>query len=148
MPTPYHPSKRARSRVKDQLPVPKTCNCCGSTSVSARKNSVVYRGKEYGAYPWIYLCEDCRAYVGIHRDTDIPLGTLADSRMRAARKRVKPPFEQLFDSDAAKLSRAQAYAVLAEEMGIPASQCHFGMFTVDQCNQALVAVDRIWERLV
>jgi len=96
-------------------------------------NSQIY-GKEYGDWPWAYRCVGCEAYVGMHPKTYIPLGTLADAETRNARKLGKKPFETVWQSK--HMTRSEAYRQLAAHMGISASECHFGLFSVEQCRHA------------
>ena len=145
MKTPWNPSKTATARDKDPLPAPTTCNCCGSPDVEIVNNSAIYNGRSYGDWPWAYYCVACDAYVGLHPFTAIPLGTLADQPTREARKKAKPYFEYLFKTK--MLSRTEAYARLAQELGLSVSECHFGLFTVEQCAAVRPAVDRIREAL-
>lgn len=41
------------------------------------------------------------------------------------------------------MTRSDAYAALAREMGLPLAECHFGMFDEDQCESALAAIRRL-----
>lgn len=127
-------SRRALGRVKDALPIPTDCPCCRGSRVELVKNSVIYNGKCHGDWPYAYLCRDCYAYVGLHPQTDLPLGTLADKRTRDARNVCKKPFERIWRGEL--LGRKAAYAWLAGELGIPVSDCHFGLFDVDRCYRA------------
>lgn len=132
-PLPYI-SRKALKRIKHALPVPTSCNCCNGTSVSLVENSEIYNGRSYGAWPYAYLCRDCRAYIGLHPDTDLPLGTLADKPLREARNRCKRPFEQIWRDG--HMPRPEAYAWLALQLGLSAEHCHFGLFDIDRCEQA------------
>lgn len=129
---PWNPSQTAINKVKDPLPVPVVCNCCNG-SVRVAGHGEVY-GKTYGKYPWMYLCEDCGAYVGMHPFTNIPLGTLADAATRKARNYSKKPFEEIWQSGI--MTRTEAYRWLAKEMGKTTAECHFGLFTKEECNKA------------
>lgn len=126
-------SRHALRRVKDALPIPTTCNCCSGTRVQLVEHAEIYDGRSFGDWPYAYLCRDCGAYVGLHRATDLPLGTLADKPLRDARKTCKAPFEQIWRDH---MTRVEAYAWLASQLGIPGEQCHFGMFDIDRCHQA------------
>ncbi|MBL8505912.1 MAG: hypothetical protein JNJ51_06105 [Methylobacillus glycogenes] len=140
--SPYNQSAKAIKRVLNPLPAPETCRYCGDC-VSIVTNDEVY-GRIYGTYPWIYLCEndDCRAYVGMHPLTAIPLGVLADKELRDWRKKSKGNFLSMFpDGDSNdKVARTAAYQWLADKMGIPLEKCHFGWFEVEQCKQAAAAI--------
>lgn len=130
--TPWNPSKRATARVKNPLPAPTECpHCCGEVKVA--HHDEIY-GKAYGEWPWAYLCTGCRAYVGMHPFTNIPLGTLADAPLRKARKECKQPFEMLWQSK--KMTRDEAYEGLAYHMGLSVEECHFGWFGIEQCHRA------------
>lgn len=132
-------SRRALRRVKDALPVPTTCNCCNGTRVHLVENSEIYGGRSFGDWPYAYLCRNCFASVGLHPGTDLPLGTLADKPLREARKTCKAPFEQIWRD---YMTRKQAYAWLADQLGIPGEQCHFGLFDIALCHQARKACEQ------
>lgn len=131
--TPANPSKKATARVKNPLPAPTNCHLC-SGSVRIGTHEEVY-GRNFSEWPYVYLCECCGAYVGLHPFTAIPLGTLADKPTRDARKSCKLPFERIWKSGA--MTRTEAYQWLARKMGIPVHECHFGWFTAEQCRAAM-----------
>lgn len=135
--TPWNPSRKATARVKDPLPAPTTCPHC-SSPVELCSNAKIY-GREYGDWPWAYRCtsSDCDAYVGIHPFTNIPLGTLATRPIREARKAAKATFNPIWARK--YMTRSEAYAWLAGELGIPVGECHIGWFDVDQCKQVELA---------
>ncbi len=136
--TPWNPSRRAIARVKNPLPAPTRCPYC-QAHVSIANNSEIY-GKPYGEWPWLYLCGDrqCRAYVGMHPLTDIPLGTLADGPTRQARGNAKAVFNPIWQSG--RMTRTKAYHWLAEQLGIAnVDECHFGWMDVQTCQRAASA---------
>jgi hypothetical protein len=135
---PPHPlpfvSRKALKRVKNPLPAPETCRYCGpNTPVFLGHHDEIY-GRAYGEWPYLYLCENCEAYVGLHPFTDIPLGTLANAELRQARKANKAKFITL--QRAKSWSRSRAYQWLADQMGIKVEECHWGWFEIGQCEQA------------
>lgn len=130
--TPWNPSRRATARVKDPLPAPTVCpHCAGAVQIVHHDD--LY-GRAYGEWPWVYQCGICKAYVGMHPFTNIPLGTLAGDELRKARQQCKQPFEVLWQSK--KLTRDVAYQQLATHLGLTAAECHFGLFNIDQCRRA------------
>lgn len=134
--TPWNPSRKAISRVRNPLPAPTVCPHCGS-QVKIVGNEQIY-GKPYGDWPWVYMCDGnfCDAYVGLHPFTNIPLGTLATHAMRDARKRAKAAFKPMYESK--RMTRTQAYAWLAEKLGIvKVEECHIGWFDVETCNRVI-----------
>jgi len=125
-------SKSATKRVKDKLPPHEVCPYCEGR-VELVSNEQIY-GREYGDWPYVYLCRPCDARVGLHPYTDIPLGTLADNDLREARKSAKEPFQSLWKGPFKRFdSRNEAYKWLASEMNIPLEECHFGWFDEAQC---------------
>lgn len=128
-----HVSRRALKRVKDRLEPPTRCNLCDNP-VRLARNRGIY-GQDYGDWPFVYLCRGCGAYVGLHADTDLPLGTLADRDMREARKHAKNLFMSITKKKF-KRNRDTAYEWLAGEIGIAKSHCHFALFTTEQAHEA------------
>lgn len=134
--TPWNPSRKATSRVLDSIPAPTTCRYCGEP-VEICTNDKIYHGRQYGDWPWIYRCTSnaCDSYVGMHPFTNIPLGTLADKATREARKQAKTAFNPLWEKG--RMGRTQAYAWLAQRLGIQKHACHIGMFDADMCERVV-----------
>lgn len=82
---------------------------------------------------FFYACGQCRAWVGCHPVTDVPLGRLANAALRRWKNRAHAAFDPLWRDG--PLSRSQAYAWLATKLGIPCGRCHIGMFDVDECRK-------------
>lgn len=123
------------NKVRNPLPVPKICPNCGAGVVLV-KNSEIY-GREFGQWPYAYLCKTRCSYVGIHPGTTIPLGTMADAETRAARKNAKQWFEPLWKGRRTRFTkRTGAYAWLAARLGIPVAECHFGWFDKETAERA------------
>lgn len=131
-PLPYI-SRRALARVRDHIEPPKACHRCGN-KVRLISNAEIY-GCEYGSWPFAYRCTQCGAYVGLHPDTDLPLGIMANKATIQARKEAKDAFQALTQERFAG-KRGEAYAWLARALAISPSICHFGMFTEQQAGRA------------
>jgi zinc-finger-containing domain len=132
--TPWNPSRRAVARVRHPLPAPTACPLCAALVVLVG-NERIY-GRPFGEWPWAFLCTGCRAYVGLHPFTGIPLGTLADVPTREARRRAKAAFNPIWESG--RMSRSAAYAWLAGELGIErVGECHIGWFDVATCDRVV-----------
>lgn len=130
-PLPYL-SRRALQRVRNALPPPTSCPYCGGPALLVR-NDVIY-GKLYGTWPYAYHCAPCDALVGLHPDTDIPLGTMANQALRSARVTNKRHFHDFMEKMG--LTRSSAYLWLARSMGIDREVCHFGWFDIEACKRA------------
>lgn len=83
-----------------------------------------------------YRCEPCKAYVGCHKNSGKPLGTLANRELRDARSKAHMFFDKLWRFSWSRMSRSAAYRWLANAMKIPKEECHIGMFDLKQCKQA------------
>jgi hypothetical protein len=131
--SPWNPSKKALARVKDPIPVPTCCRYCNGT-VRIVGHAVIYFGRTFGDWPWVYRCEACSARVGMHRFTNLPLGTLADKTLRDVRNRCKKPFDRIWEGG--HMGRSQAYRWLGEHLGKSIADCHFGLFEAPECERA------------
>ena len=110
-----------------------TCPYCGSKAVLV-SSAVVYGGRDFGR---IWCCPrwpQCDSYVGCHRGTKRPLGSLANAELRAWRRRAHAVFDRLWRTGG---RRNDWYGWLASELGIAQAQCHIGMFDVEQCKRVV-----------
>lgn len=118
----------------DKLPIPKICRYCGNEVVFT-SNAEIY-GREYGNGK-CYLCRRCRAFVGVHTGTIIPLGTLANDELRNARKQAHNEFDKLWKGQTRKMTRYNAYGWLAKEMNLKRKDTHIALFEVEQCKKVV-----------
>ena len=114
------------------------CDYCGRQAEYV-DSAEIYNGKSYGM---IYLCRPCKAYVGVHRGSDKPLGRLADAELREWKKRAHAAFDPLWQYGRFKHRRNAAYAWLAEQMGLTKEETHIGMFDVQQCKQVIEIMNK------
>jgi hypothetical protein len=117
------------SKIKDALPTPEQCDTCCSVNIELTTNDKIYR-RTYGNWPHIYYCNDCRAAVGCHPGTFIPLGCMADRTTRQLRTKAHNEFDRLWQNGL--MSRAKAYNWLANQLGIDPSDCHISWLSKDQ----------------
>lgn len=123
-----------------------TCQYCGQPAGYYPSSAPFYQGRDYGPL-WACVADD--AQVGCHPDGS-PLGTLANKQLRRVRIAVKEVFNPLWeDIDAAypgipvrrghvrQVMRTRAYQWLAEQMKLPASECHIAMFDEVRCRWAM-----------
>lgn len=128
---------KSLKRVNNPLPIPSICPHCAG-NVKLMSNSVIYNGTEYGKWPYTYICQrdGCRAYVGVHPGTFIPLGTLATAPIRDARKKAKAAFNPLWEDGG--MSRTGAYTWLATALGLKnKEECHIGWFDIETCRRVV-----------
>jgi hypothetical protein len=113
----------------------KQCPYCGGKVILA-DSARIYNGQSYGL---VYICSNyghgCDAFVGVHKGTKRPLGTLANNELRNLRKRCHFKFDELWKSG--KATRKEAYHWLHEVMELSKRQAHIAKFDVQQCEQFL-----------
>ncbi len=124
-------------RAKDNAP---RCPYCGN-GARLVTGTVIYPHRPDLAPKNFYLCAACDAYCGCHPNTTTPLGRLANAQLRAAKQRAHSAFDPVWKSG--DMRRSAAYAWLAEQLAIPARECHIGMFDVDQCAAVIDACRRL-----
>ena len=111
---------------------PAICNLCGG-KVKLKPNSTIY-GKSYGS-GYCYFCTKCKAYVGTHKPRPLEaMGILADKEMRELKTYCHELFDRLWTT---QNERRGCYHKLANRMGIPLGECHFGYFNKEQLYEAL-----------
>jgi hypothetical protein len=106
------------------------CPYCGA-KVRLVDSAELYAGVSYG---YALACErfpDCDAYVGCHRGTTEPLGTLADAKLRQARRAAHAAFDPIWKRGL--MARAEAYWWLGRRLGLSESETHVALFDVGQC---------------
>ena len=108
------------------------CNYCNEESHFV-DSSIIY-GKSYGM---IYYCEICGSYVGVHKGTKKPLGSLANKETREWRKKAHNCFDPLWRNKNNEISRSEIYCFLAKYMGIKKSEAHIGQFNKEQCKKVI-----------
>lgn len=121
----------------DRISRGEICPYCGK--VPEFVDSIEVYGKSYG---WIYLCKPCDAWVGVHKNTDVPLGRLANGVLREYKKQAHAAFDVIWQhmispSVPKNVARGKAYQWLAEHMQLPMARCHIGMFDENQCIQVI-----------
>ena len=116
---------------------PTECNLCGGKVVFV-SNAGIY-GKEYGS-GYCYWCTNCGAYVGTHKKwITKAFGILANAEMRKLKRACHTLFDGVWSNPK---ERKLCYEILAEQMGIPVEECHFGYFDTDKLKQAYTILHR------
>ena len=111
------------------------CPYCGGTAV-LRDASYVYGDNPSGEQ--LYVCQHypkCDAYVGVHKGTQIPKGTLADGDLRNLRIRAHRMFDMIWQSGV--LTRKNAYRWIQDKFSLRSDQAHIGNFSEYMCRQLI-----------
>lgn len=109
--------------------------------------TAIYPHRTDLAHKNFWKCDPCDAWVGCHPkrtarqkgrgDGTLPMGRLANAELRKAKQAAHAAFDALWRSGA--MRRKQAYAWLAEQIGVSVENCHIGMFDVDGCKAVVAA---------
>jgi hypothetical protein len=139
--------KRVESLCTSEINTGKVCPYCGSKTQFV--DSVVIYGKSYGM---VYLCEPCKAWVGVHKGTDKALGRLANEELREWKKKAHDLFDELWmrkvgQGFSYRNARTLAYKWLSDQMKIRVDQTHIGMFDVDRCKNVVELCSKYCNRI-
>jgi hypothetical protein len=109
------------------------CPYCGT--LAGLIDSAQIHGRSFGL---VWACLPCKAWVGVHKSDNRPLGTLANAETRYARGMAHSRFDPLWKAQLSKTepkyrTRGRAYSWLAERLGVPVQECHIGLFDLVTC---------------
>jgi hypothetical protein len=115
------------------------CLHCGRKSRLAWGKEIYPRLKRLWVDPF-WKCDNCNAYCGCHKGTNVPLGFPANRDTRRARsllhdKRLDPLWRGQ-PKEHRKPARNAVYAHLSKAMNLAPQNTHTGMFTIEQCREA------------
>lgn len=108
---------------------------CGAYAV-LRPDSIVHGDKGKGEY--LYVCSRypaCDSYVGVHKKSHAPLGTLAGRELRGKRIQAHRVFNQLWMSG--MMQKWQAYKWMAAKFGLSSQQAHIAKFSEYMCDELI-----------
>lgn len=121
---------------RKKAPESPACPYCGAEAVLHERSTHLY-GETRNHGP-VWQCEPCKAWVHCHPKSTRPLGTLADADTRRARNRAHAAFDPLWKYETyPEYERANAYAWLRQQLGIPEAECHIAMMDVPQCERVV-----------
>jgi len=149
---PSEKDERRRERLREWLDHVHQGNVYCHCGALARwvDSAIVYNGISFGK---IYLCSNypkCDSWVGVHRNSKRPKGTLADKETREARKQAHFIFDTTWKSPLADqrvfLTRKQAYLWMREAMNMEKHEAHIAMMTPHQCDELISKVQGLWRK--
>jgi hypothetical protein len=111
-----------------------TCPYCKQKAMRTN-GATIYPHRPDLATLVFYWCPPCEAYVGTHKATGEPLGTLANATLRRLRNLAHAAFDPLHQRQG--YDRTVAYSMLASAMGISKDACHIAMFDNAQCRRVV-----------
>ena len=135
---------RIHPRKKPNLAMP-VCPYCGRDAV-LRPAEYVYGDDTITAGSMLYVCSgypDCNSYVGVHRGTKKPMGSLADKELRNKRIRAHHAMNRLIESGC--MCKNGVYAWLSCSLNLPPKETHIGCFSDYMCEQTIMECERVLE---
>jgi hypothetical protein len=94
-----------------------------------------------------YLCvENNDHYVGTYSDNKTSLGRVADKELRNYKNLGHRTFDPLWKEKTHFISQKEAYDWLSQKMNLPLEFTHFGMFTIDQCKEAINIFENLMQK--
>lgn len=114
------------------------CPYCGAEVVLKDATFIYHNNKKAKNWGKVWVCSNypnCNSYVGCHKGTDIPLGRLANERLRCLKSEAHKQFDPIWKSGL--MSRKDAYKWLADMLKIDLDDCHIGMFDIKMCQKVI-----------
>lgn len=118
------------------------CPYCGSPVVFRSADGIYHTNSNQ---TMLYVCShypECDAYVRVQNGTRIPIGSMANKKLRSLRKTAHDYFDQLYQSGL--MEKQEAYQWLAGLIGAPLSEAHIGYLgeyycklVIDECRKLL-----------
>ena len=122
------------------------CPYCGG-SVTYRSADGIYNENKKGVM--LYVCSnypECDAYVRVHQGTNVPVGGMADGKLRALRKSAHDSFDKLYLTKL--MTKNEAYYWLAGLLQCPLSKAHIGNLGEYYCEMVIRESRREYEMLL
>ncbi len=111
------------------------CPYCGSMAL-LRPAKLVRRSAS--PEDEVYVCARfpaCDAYGAAHRDSRLPMGTLADKALRQKRREAHLALNRLWEYG--YMSKKEAYRWLQLQLGLPETEAHIAHFFEYRCEQVI-----------
>ena len=126
-----HSRKELTTTKQKMKHFPIKCPYCGRTAI-LRNASYVYKENAMDSY--LYVCSGypkCDSYVGVHANTMLPKGSLANGDLRHKRIEAHRLFDALWKNGI--FSRKEAYRWMQNKFSLTSSQAHIGHFSDYRC---------------
>lgn len=107
---------------------------CGAHAL-LRPASVVHGEKAKSNF--LFVCSrypTCDSYVGVHKKSRKPLGTLANKELRGKRIQAHMVFNRFWEG---RMRRWQAYKWMQARLGLSSRQAHIATFSEYMCDELI-----------
>jgi hypothetical protein len=139
-------------RPVPSLPHP-CCDYCGAPATLARAGDENYPYREDHGPLW--MCAPCQAWIGVfpRSKRNVPLGRLADARLRELKTLLYDALEPLAQAkvrrDGCNVFEARAKGIrwIAQEIGVESPEKQsIHTFDAEQCERAVEAIQRFTQK--
>ena len=119
------------------------CPYCGAKA-TLRPSSAVY-GDAAKTDGYLYVCDrypKCDSYVGAHKKTILPMGTLANGDLRNKRIQAHKAFDWMWKSGL--MTKWQAYKWMQGKLDLSDEQAHIAMFSEYMCDRLIAECNKAY----
>lgn len=119
------------------------CPYCGAKA-TLRPSSAVY-GDAAKNDGYLYVCDrypKCDSYVGAHKKTKRPMGTLANGDLRNKRIQAHKAFDWMWKSGL--MTKWQAYKWMQGKLDLSDEQAHIAMFSEYMCDRLIAECNKAY----
>ena len=120
------------------------CPYCGAKA-TLRPSSAVY-GDAAQTDGYLYVCDrypKCDSYVGAHKKTKLPMGTLANGDLRNKRIQAHKAFDWMWKSGL--MTKWQAYKWMQGKLDLSDEQAHIAMFSEYMCDRLIAECNKAYK---
>ena len=121
------------------------CPYCGAEA-KIRPASVVYKENTLHSDGFLFVCDrypKCDAYVGAHKESRKPMGTLANGDLRNKRIQAHKVFDRMWQSGL--MTKWEAYKWMQATFCLNESQAHIAMFSEYMCDRLIEACNEVYK---
>ena len=120
------------------------CPYCGAKA-TLRPSSAVY-GDAAKTDGYLYVCDrypKCDSYVGAHKKTKLPMGTLANGNLRNKRIQAHKAFDWMWKSGL--MTKWQAHKWMQGKLDLSDEQAHIAMFSEYMCDRLIAECNKAYK---
>ncbi len=91
------------------------CGCGHDVAAKKVKGDFIYSNRADLSEKILYFCEACKNYVGTHKDSGNPLGSIPTKEIREKRMEIHKLIDPLWRSG--KVNRGHCYQMISQKLG-------------------------------
>lgn len=120
------------------------CPYCGANATLHPSSYVYGESAKHSGY--LYVCDrypHCDSYVGAHKDSKLPMGTLANGDLRNKRIQAHKSFDWMWKSGL--MTKWQAYKWMQGKLALNEEQAHIAKFSEYMCDTLISECNKVHE---